>query len=199
MKRTVIRVLLLVIVLLVGACQAGSASPNAAPTVPPATETPAPTPTPPLPAETPPQSTRGPANDVEPAPATLTIRGQSRLGGIGSYCWANICADMIGIPTMPEPMKAESPVAATLTLPFERSPQTVNLSVYRATDDAELDESAREYRWWRPEQEVQSQQLAPILEQDFTLELEPGLYILSVFAAVEDGGDVSYGFLVNVE
>lgn len=88
-------------------------------------------------------------------------------------------------------MNAESPVTATLILPFERTPETVHLSAYSATDDAELDESARRYRWWRPDQEVQSQQLDPTLEQDATLYLDPGLYVVSVFAAIEDRGDTS--------
>lgn len=190
MKHVIIGVLLLALMVLVGACQAGSAAPDASPTVPPAMETPTPTP---------PPGTRGPANDMKPPPARLTIGDQSQLGGIGSYCWANICADMIGIPTMPKPMDAESPVTATLILPFEHTPASVHLSVYAATDDAELDESARDYRWWRPEQEVQSQQLDATLEQVITLDVNPGLYVVNVFAAIEDGGDASYGFLINVE
>lgn len=187
MRRTAVAIVFLALMLLIGACQAGSAAPEASPTALPATETPT------EPAE------RGPANDTEPAPATLTVNDQSRLGGIGTYCWAKICADMIGIPTMPEPMEAESPVTATLILPFERVPETVHLSVYAATTDAELDESARGYRWWRPEQELKTQPLKPALEQDVTLDLEPGLYVVNVFAAVENAGDVSYGFLLEVQ
>lgn len=199
MSRLLFGVLLCFVALLIVGCQAGAAvAPTATATVVPATETPVPSPTPEPATATPEPDVEGFPDGSEPPPATLDVDGQTQEARIGSYCWAQICVDMIGIPTPQEPLVVESPFTATVSFAFPEAPTEVGLAVFPATAEAELDENAQDARWWQPSG-VDQQQLTPAMETDVTLDLEPGLYVLHVFAYLENEGDASYGFLVEVQ
>ena len=136
-----------------------------------------------------------------PPPATLEIGGTVQTAGVGTYCWSGAsvaaCVDKIGIPTAPDPLKTSSPVTALLTLPLEQPPTQVSLTIFPAADN-ELPDTFGGYRWWSFVEGYISM-LEPQTEQDIQAELEPGLYIFYVFVVWEGKGDVSYGFLVEVE
>ncbi|MDJ1423171.1 MAG: hypothetical protein M5U10_14810 [Candidatus Methanoperedens sp.] len=140
---------------------------------------------------------------IEPPPAILKIDGKEQISGIGSYCWKGtwnaLCVDMIGIPTVQEPLIASSPFTAHLRLPLQEPPSELQFNIIQVTEQDELNLSARDWRWWNI-WELQGKRLTPPLEResDIELSLEPGLYVLNIEAWLEKGS-VSYGFLVEVQ
>ena len=149
-------------------------------------------------------STPESAGRAEPGLATLVIAGNEQIAGLGSYCWRYedgrpLCTSSIGIPTAQDALPAGSPFTARLRLPVERPVTESQLTVYRVTVDDQLDSVARGLRWWRPKGETR-EPLTLTLEGETTVELslEPGLYVLSLFARWQGHGDAAYGFLVEV-
>ncbi len=139
---------------------------------------------------------------IEPPPAILKIDGKEQISGIGSYCWKGtwkaLCVDMIGIPTVQEPLIASSPFTANLGLPIQEPPSELQLDVIQVTEQDEINLSARGWRWWST-WSLQAKRLTLPLEceSDIELSLESGLYVLNIEAWLEKGS-VSYGFLVKV-
>lgn len=139
-------------------------------------------------------------------PATLRVEGQEQLAGIGTYCWpervegdtiTHVCRDMVGIPTPHEPLQVQSTFTAQLELPLEASPSHLNLRVTPVTPEDEA-QGPDEWRWW--EFGEGEDHVLPLSSQaEIELTLQPGLYVWNLFAAWENVGDVSYGFLVEVE
>lgn len=166
----------------------------------PATGTPTPaldrpTPTPAVPAMT------------EPPPATLTIGGHSQVSGIGSYCWntsgdpaqgIGMCVDKMGLITPLDPLVVPGgPLTAEFLLPLEDAPSEVLLTVFPAQGEPSIFAGGQ---GWMPNFDAgQSHELALAPAQSIALELEPGLYVFSVFARWDAWGDVAYGFLVQVD
>ena len=157
----------------------------------------------------PPEPTATTIPDGSPPPAVLEIAGVEQAAGIGTYCWplpaaggesVAACVDKVGLPTSRDPLIAESPVTARLTLPMEQPPAQLQLSVFPAVSENEvkMDNLPAEFRFWMPAEGI-SQELEQQTSQDIQLELEPGLYVFYVFGAWENKGDVSYGFLVEVQ
>jgi len=143
---------------------------------------------------------------TEPPPATLSIGGQSQLSGIGSYCWntsgdpaqgMGLCVDKMGLITPLEPMLVSAgSLTAEFYLPLEDAPNEVLLTVYPAQGEPSV---FGEVQGWQPNFDLaQTHTLALVPAQSITLELEPGLYVFSVFTRWEGWGDVLYGFLVQV-
>jgi hypothetical protein len=142
---------------------------------------------------------------TEPPSAVLQIDGRTQVAGVGSYCWSEpsgssetvtVCADMIGIPTAEKPLPASSSFRARLDLPLDRPPETLGLDVISVTDE-DLVETRDNLHWWRPKP-GEHHDLPRQVPYEFSLDLEPGRYVLSVFARWPDRGDVNYGFLVEV-
>ena len=135
--------------------------------------------------------------------ATLVIAGKEQIEGLGSYCWRYedgrpLCASSIGIPTAQDALPADPPFTARLRLPVERPVTESQLTVYPVTVDDQLDFEARGLRWWRPDHEM-GEEFTLTLEGETIVELslEPGLYVLSLFARWKGHGDAAYGFLVE--
>jgi hypothetical protein len=140
--------------------------------------------------------------DIMPPPSTLEINGVTQISAIGTYCWSEegiggACADMIGIPTPRQALTISSPTTAQLSLPIDASPADLHITVIPVTGEDEMQENARGYRWW-DYQEGQSSQLALRSQQDIQIDLDPGLYVLSIQVWWDKEGDVVYGFLVDV-
>jgi hypothetical protein len=142
---------------------------------------------------------------TEPPPAVLAINGRTQVAGVGTYCWSDasggretvsVCADMIGIPTAEQPLAVEGSFSARLELPLDQPPETLGLDVIPVTDE-DVIEARDSLRWWRP-QVGEHHDLPLDTPSRFSLDLEPGLYVLSVFARWSERGDVNYGFLVEV-
>ncbi len=82
-----------------------------------------------------------PREIIKPPPATLKIDGREQISGIGSYCWngelstnglfSSVCADYAGIPTVGEPLPANSTFTARLSLPLKEPPQDLQLIITR--------------------------------------------------------------------
>ena len=138
-----------------------------------------------------------------PPPARLVIGGQEQESGIGSYCWsgsnpeAAICADMIGLPTPRQPLRVEAPFTAGLILPLEEAPTWLSVNWILAEADMRLEFTTPDQLFWHP---YGGEELAAdmAIENEFEIEAQPGLYLMTVFVGWERHGDVSYGFLVDV-
>jgi hypothetical protein len=199
MKPSYLRFMGLVAVLwLLVACTATPATPtqSIAAARTPTVSRPAPTPAP------------SPSATVQPHPpaATLIVAGHTQPAGVGSYCWTEstgaettvgLCVDKIGIPTAHEPLRIQAPLTATFDLPLATPPQELSLHVIPVTDEDRQPDAIDDWSWWA----YGPGELHPLsLTQRPTvvLELEPGLYVLDLFARWQDKGDVGYGFLLQV-
>lgn len=142
---------------------------------------------------------------VVPPPAILEVEGTSQQAGIGSYCWSEslgeeegvgICADMLGIPTAPEPLVVQSPVAAKLHLPVAEKPSHLRVVVFPVVPDEALDSRVRGYLWW---DEKSGGEIEAVLQsdQEILLSLAGGWHVLMVSAWWDGLGDVVYGFLLS--
>jgi len=140
--------------------------------------------------------------EIEPPPATLEIDGKEQISGIGSYCWMGtwkgLCADMIGLPTAQEPLIASPTFTAHLRLPLQESPSELQFNVVQVTEKDELTFNGRGWSWWRTNEGGRFT-LTLEREPDIELSLEPGLYVLSIYAWWKEEGSASYGFLVEVQ
>ncbi|MCL7454721.1 MAG: hypothetical protein M8467_16920 [Anaerolineae bacterium] len=140
---------------------------------------------------------------VKPPPAVLAIGGQEQVSGIGSYCWSDldqglsVCADSIGVITPEQPLIAPATFTAQFRLAPEGLPSELSLRTIAVTPADALAPVLPGSRAWPGgpgEQFVLPLQREPELD----LTLEPGLYVLDLFARWDSLGDVSYGFLVEV-
>jgi hypothetical protein len=149
-----------------------------------------------------------PVSDPSPEPplATLTVGNSEQIAaGQGSFCWRHsdgrpFCKDTFATPTAVEPIITESPFAAHLLVPIQQSLTELLLEVKPVTDENLLDSTVKGWQWWRPDfEDRQKFSLSLECETVVDLSLEPGLYVLSLFARVQDMGSASYGFLVEVQ
>ncbi len=144
---------------------------------------------------------------IQPPAAKLHVGEQTQTAGIGTYCWksqskssgpAGLCADMIGIPTAKDAVRVQSPVPLQFEIPVNGQPAELLLTVITAASTKEKTEPNSPYRWW-DFAEGQQHQLELSNSPSVEVQLQPGLYVLDLFARWDDGNDASYGFLVNVE
>jgi hypothetical protein len=141
-----------------------------------------------------------------PPLARLGIGEDKQLAGRGSYCWTGGCADGPGIATSSIPLIIQSNSTATLYLPLEESPDGLELHALYVSPlgDLQYDYDIRGDRAeWSFEKEGRPlskiSDLALRQEQEITLDLDLGYYVLVVLAAWQDYGDVKYGFLIEVK
>lgn len=145
---------------------------------------------------------------IKPPPAILKIDGEEQISGIGSYCWngefssngvfSSVCVDYPGIPTVSEPLTANSKFTMYLSLPLKEPPQELQLKVVQVTDRDILETGAGDLRFWRSSDGKYF--ILPLeSEQYVNLSLESGLYLLEVFPRWKEKGSVAYGFLLKVQ
>ncbi|MCJ7702821.1 MAG: SH3 domain-containing protein [Anaerolineales bacterium] len=146
---------------------------------------------------------QGPSLDTEPSPAFLMIDDQQQSSGIGSYCWPDdttgmaLCLDKVGLPTAHDPLQVNGPFLAQLSIPLPNPPDILSLTTIPVIFEAQMEVDAEGMRWWPPNPgDPYDLPLAP--PHQLELNLEPGIYVLSVFAQWQDFGDVLYGFLIEV-
>ncbi len=140
---------------------------------------------------------------TEPPPATLTIDGREQTAGMTAYCWqrgdgTSLCGDGFGVTTGPEPIPARSTFLAEFEILFEASPGSVQLSIFPASQPAANAPESSDWRYWRPLPGALFT-LPGRQNPSIELTLEPGLYVFDLFVDWPDYGEVSYGFLVDVE
>ncbi|MEX2599738.1 MAG: hypothetical protein WD533_08790 [Dehalococcoidia bacterium] len=135
----------------------------------------------------------------------IEIAGAEQTAGLGSHCWAtwglDTCSDRGGLVTAEAPLIAESPFTARLILAAE-SPSEITMHVYPAAPEHELEIDAHDKRMW----EIVDRSDEAVLQADLSgqdapaadMELDPGLYLFSVFTEWGAKGDATHGFLVEV-
>lgn len=139
-----------------------------------------------------------------PPAATLDVNGETQTAAVGSHCWpypdseTAICADFIGVTTPREPLAVSSPIQGSIDWSQEDLPDRASGVIYPAADVDELESSEATRIWDYPPQASLPLELSVDGQLSVSVD-SPGLYILSVHAAWEDTGDISYGFLVQVE
>ena len=143
----------------------------------------------------------------EPPPAILEIDGREQVSGIGNYCWPQgtgqqsdviVCSDAFAVITSQEPLVVSSPTTANFRLALEEEPDRLFLRIALVTSEDELTRGNAGSRAWQGGQ-GESRELGLLRESQTELELAPGLYVLDLQAAWDEWGDVSYGFLVEVQ
>jgi hypothetical protein len=149
-----------------------------------------------------------------PPPVILQAATGTQAGGIGTYCWGSICADMVGTPFAPEPLS----VAGDELVRFDLNPlggaASVYYEIYTYADGVQNMPSVGEPlivppcvahpdRATPPPCFSASGELAVNADQtvDLQLALDPGAYVISIFVGLgpERGGDTSQGFHIVVE
>ena len=150
-----------------------------------------------------PERVEGPSMETEPPAALLQIGGEEQISGISSYCWTDpnaglaLCSDKVGIPTSPEPVVVDGPVVARFINPLTTPPDFLALSIIPVVPEDKMSTEFDGMYWWPPNPSDQFD-LPLNSPHEIELSLDPGLYVLNVFAQWQEIGDVSYGFLVEV-
>jgi len=139
-----------------------------------------------------------------PPLAMLEIGEEKQLAGRGSFCWSGNCLDGAGISTSTIPLVVQSPFAAHLRLPLVKPPDTLRLYSMAVLPPGPLEyenvsDLEASWSYEKPGRELLDQgTLLLRRDQDIKLSFEPGYYVLVIFAAWRDYGDVKYGFLIQV-
>jgi len=183
MKTSIVKVIMCVCVLLLAACGSTGDSSEILPTLMPE------------------------MSGDAPAPSYLVINGHMQTAKVGSYCWDYIdannepvgaCSDSIGISTPIEPLSAERTISAQFFLPYATAPNILSLGIFTASNENEIPlEVGADLRLWSYLEGI-NRELALQPRQEVKLELEPGLYVFNIWAVWHDKGEVTYGFLVEV-
>lgn len=139
-----------------------------------------------------------------PPAAILEVDGETQIAAVGSHCWpypdseTAICADFLGVSTPREPLPVRSPIEGTIDWSQEDLPDRASGVIFPAADVDELESLETTRIWDYPPEGARPIDIS--VGGDLSVAVDsPGLYVLSVHAAWEDTGDISYGFLVEVE
>lgn len=155
-------------------------------------------------------ATQSPDPDVDfpgeggPPAAVLRVNGQAQTAGVGSHCWpypdeeTAICADYMGVITPRVPLVVSAPIDATIEWPLERAPDNMSATFYPVTEETEMQSEGPARVWEPPFDRGETIEFQGSHGLSFS-PIEPGLYVLTVFGAWEDTGDVTYGFLLEVQ
>lgn len=110
----------------------------------------------------------------------LTWDGKSYDAELGTHCWTTQCMDFVG-PPVPTTF---APVPGDLEIELTGDGQAESVSVGRPSED--------------PIGPLQDEQEVTVRNGHITLDLEPGRYILVVFATWEGQGDAVLTFGLDV-
>jgi hypothetical protein len=143
-----------------------------------------------------------------PPQASLHIGDRSQAGAIGATCWQAeqhagkpveaTCADALGVPTALDPLPARSPLSAAFDLALASLPDKLALSISKVSPADELKGMPASQRWWSPPS-AQPLSLELSAHPATQLRLDPGLYLFALYARWSPQGDVTYGFLVEIQ
>ncbi len=134
-----------------------------------------------------------------PPPARLEVKGEVQTSGVGSNCWLSSCADGGAIGTSSRPLRSRSPVSARLHLPVREPPVQLVLKIMKVAGPDWTSPEKGQVSWGLDRESDASYTLSLKRDQELSLSLDPGTYLLLVRAAWEEFGDTSYGFLLQVE
>ncbi len=120
----------------------------------------------------------------EPPPAILEINGMKQVSAVGTFCWDRGCSDPLALLTPREALVVTSPLVGSLMLLIDHPPSALRLNVSEASAEDEMDETGAGRRWWDINPNLSGfTDLLLQKEQPIGLDLESGLYVVSVFAA----------------
>jgi hypothetical protein len=149
-----------------------------------------------------------PNDDGKPPKVTIIVNGREQIGEVSTYCWPGVdeegneyaaCVDAIGLATPLEPLGANSPLTVRFQIPMDRPPTNLTLQVMSITPEAEVSSSPiNGARFWEPLGGT-AHTLENSLNPNTSIELEPGLYVFTLFASWEGVGDAMHGFLIEVQ
>ena len=149
-----------------------------------------------------------PAKPVDlssPPPAILHVGELAQEGGMGSYCWTDgdagvaLCADTMGVPTVAEPLPIGTSLQGSFELLVPGNPQELVLMVIPVSDQETPAPATNGLLFWQPVPSTQQINLPLLPIASFRVELDPGKYVLNLFARWPKYGDVTYGFPVAAE
>lgn len=140
-----------------------------------------------------------------PPPAILQVGQLEQVAALGATCWiqevqaelpVESCLDSPGIPTPQTFLPVDLQFSGTLRLPLPIVPAGVAVFHTPVSPADILQPPADGLILW-PYREGHITYLSNQVEQDFQLELSPGLNVLYIDARWEGLGSAGYGFLVE--
>ena len=141
-------------------------------------------------------------------PAAILIAGeQEQVAGVGTSTWTlekkgqeqtTVHGDAFALVTPAEALAVPASFTAILRLPIPATPSTLWYALKPVTDDISRSSSQGATSWQVAfEQPGTSLDLKP--EQEISLSLEPGQYLLEVYASWQELGSADYGFFLEVQ
>ncbi len=139
-----------------------------------------------------------PASSIDDGPpqSTLSYDGQTQVGGTGSFCWEQLCADMAGIPVPNDRLIV--PTGSLLVFEFSGSEPLTEVHAAARPLQGQLIDGAGMHLLQSAEEEVALLTVSSGNQTDITDELEPGEYSVTVNIRI-DGSDALYGFHVVIQ
>ncbi len=149
---------------------------------------------------------------VSPPGATLTVNGQTRAAGVGSYCWTTltgdaattVCAEPDGVPTAREPLVIGEAATFNAHCQLENltPPDSLLLSLTPVTPAHEIPSADAEHRLWQSgEGWAAGLPLKTGIDYPFQageFVNGDGLYLAELHAHWNASGDVTFGFLIQI-
>jgi len=142
-----------------------------------------------------------------PPAAILIVGEQEQVAAVGTSTWTlekkgqeqtSVHGDAFALLTPSEPLPVPASFTAVLRLPITASPSTLWYALKPITDTI-IRMSGQETTSWQVAfgQPGTSLDLKP--EQEISLSLQPGQYLLEVYASWADLGTADYGFFLEVQ
>lgn len=146
----------------------------------------------------------------------ISIEGTRQESKIGGACWADGCRDPIGWPSAPVPLKAKTPAVIDIDLPAvspmrhleymikkvdeskRLRPDAKYLSALSVSDREQIMSFLDKNTLWNVDV-TDVKVIAPLAKQRLTLDLESGLYLITMFGWWKGCGDATHGFLIQVD
>lgn len=134
---------------------------------------------------------------------TITFQTQTQKSKVGSFCWplesGTMCSEPIAWPSPKEPLIVSSPFRLKIAMPIPEKVKHVEYMVSKVTEsDMNKYEVGPDTTLWNvPVENVEP--INSIGKQSLELQLEPGLYVLTLFAWWFGIGDATHGFLIEVK
>src|SRR6266508_326737 len=124
--------------------------------------------------------------------ARLQIGDQTQLAEVVSYCWKGGCADGPGISTSSRPLRIQASKSAHLSLPLEKAPDSLMLSVMSVSPPGVLQfeylhGDSADWSYEAPGGAQLDLGTLPLQrEQNIKFSLEPSYYVVTVLAVWRD-------------
>jgi hypothetical protein len=142
-------------------------------------------------------------------PAAILIAGeQEQVAAVGTSTWTlekkgqeqtSVHGDAFALVTPAEPLSVPASFTATLRLPIPIAPSILWYALKPVTDNINRTTSSPDMTSWQVafEQPGTSLELKP--EQEISLSMQPGQYLLEIYAEWPELGSADYGFFLEVE